>query len=53
MKTMLVYLGCIFYTLYFYTVLFMPNRILELIPAKIIAFPMENRFTYWFFKLDR
>ena len=53
MKTMLVYLGCIFYTLYIYTVLFMPRSLLEMIPAKVLAFPIENRFTYWFFKLDR
>jgi hypothetical protein len=53
MKTMLVYFGCIFYTLYFYAILFIPRHILELIPIIIVNFPMENRFTYWFFKLNR
>jgi hypothetical protein len=52
MKTMLIYLGCIFYTLYIYTVLFMPRNLLEIIPRKAIAFPIDNVFTHWFFKLD-
>jgi hypothetical protein len=49
---MLVYLGCIFYTLYIYTVLFIPSCILELISAKVLAFPMDNRLSRRFFKLD-
>jgi hypothetical protein len=49
---MLVYLGCIFYTLYVYTVLFLPYSLLVFIPARVLAFPMENRLTRKFFKLD-
>ncbi len=52
MKTMLVYLGCTFYTLYIYTVLFTPRGVLKMIPPKILAFPFDNRFTHWFFKLN-
>ena len=52
MKTMLIYLGCIFYTLYVYTVLLMPRRILDLIPPKILEFPMDNWLARRFFKIN-
>jgi len=52
MKTMLIYLGCIFYTLYVYTVLLVPRGILNLIPAKVLAFPAENWLSRKFFKLN-
>lgn len=52
MKTMLIYLGCIFYTLYIYTVLFMPRGVMAMIPAKVLAFPAENWLSRRFFKIN-